>query len=61
MMRIVFRGFGDRGFGDRPVETGGYDGTKSAFADCARAPSRWAGRVAGDRIGDGVRRMGGGG
>jgi hypothetical protein len=52
MMRIS-----RRGFIDRPVETGGYDGTKSAFADCARPPSRWAGRVEANRIGDDVRRM----
>jgi hypothetical protein len=41
----------------RPVEIGGYDGTKSAFADCALPLSRGAGRVAPDRIGGDVRRM----
>jgi hypothetical protein len=53
MMRISRR----REHADRPVETGGYDGTKSAFADCARPLSRWGGRVAPHRIGGGVRRM----
>ncbi len=53
MMRTSRR----RGYADRPVETGGYDGTKSAFADCARPPSGWAGRVAPHRIGGDVRRM----
>jgi hypothetical protein len=42
---------------NRPVETGGYDGTKSAFADCARPPSRWVGRVEANRIRVDVRSM----
>lgn len=56
MMRIS-----RRGTVDRPVEAGRYDGTQSAFADCARPPSRWAGRVAPDWIGGDVRRMESGG
>jgi hypothetical protein len=53
MMRISRR----REYADRPVETAGYDGTKSAFADCALPPSRRAGRVVPHRIGDDVRRV----
>jgi len=52
MMRI-FR----RESSDRPIEIGGYKGTKSAFADCARPSSRFGGRVEADRIRDDARSM----
>jgi hypothetical protein len=41
----------------RAVEAGGDDGTRPAFADCARPPSRSAGRVAPNRIRVDVRSM----